>query len=72
MVLLLGIMTRILDGQRFESDSGAEGHRAYKVEYMFTMLAVAVDIPRKVYKHLSALGPKSTFEVKTFDVCMMM
>ena len=28
---------------------------------MFTMLGAAVDIPRKVYKHLSSLGPKLYF-----------
>jgi len=61
LLQLLGILTRVLDGHGFESDSGAQGHRACKGEYMFTMLGAAVDIPHKVYKHLSALGPKLYF-----------
>ena len=28
---------------------------------MFTMIGAAVDIPRKIYKHLSNLGPKLFF-----------
>jgi hypothetical protein len=40
---------------------GAQAHRACKGDYMFTMLGAAVDIPHKVYKHLSALGPKLYF-----------
>lgn len=61
LIELLGIFTRVLDGQGFESDSGAQGHRACKGDYMFTMIGAAVDIPHKVYKHLSALGPKLYF-----------
>jgi hypothetical protein len=61
LIQLLGMLTRVLDGHGFESDSGAQGHRACKGEYMFTMLGAAVDIPHKVYKHLSALGPKLYF-----------
>ena len=55
------LQARVLDGHGLESDSGAQGHRSYHGEYMFTMLGAAVDIPRKVYKHLSALGPKLYF-----------
>jgi hypothetical protein len=61
LLQLLGILTRVLDGHGFESDSGTQGHRAYKGEYMFTMLGASVDIPYKVYKHVSALGPKLYF-----------
>lgn len=61
LLQLLGILTRVLDGQGFESDSGAQGHRAYKGDYMFTMVGASVDIPYKVYKHLSTLGPKLYF-----------
>jgi hypothetical protein len=61
LLQVLGILTRVLDGHGLESDSGAQGHRSYHGEYMFTMLGAAVDIPRKVYKHLSALGPKLYF-----------
>lgn len=61
LIEILGILTRVLDGHGYESDSGAHGHRGYTGEYMFTMLGAAVDIPRKVYRHLSSLGPKLYF-----------
>ena len=34
----LGIMTRILDGHGYESDTGAQGHRGYNGEYMFSWI----------------------------------
>ncbi len=58
---LLGILTRILDGHGFESDSGAHGRRGYSGEYMFTMVGAAVNIPYRVYSRLSNLGPKLFF-----------
>lgn len=58
---VLGIVTRILDGHGYESDSGVYGHRGYNEEIMFSWVGAAVDIPRKVYKHLSQLGPKLYF-----------
>ena len=58
---ILGIITRIADGHGYESDSGAQGHRGYNGEYMFTWLGAAVDIPRKVHKLLGTLGPKLYF-----------
>ncbi|HEU5119931.1 MAG TPA: hypothetical protein VFT71_02995 [Candidatus Nitrosocosmicus sp.] len=61
LLLILGIVTRIADGQGYESDSGAYGHRGYTGNFMFTWIGAAVDIPRKVYKHLSTLGPKLYF-----------
>lgn len=61
LVQLIGILTRVLDGQGYESDSGACGHRGYNEEIMFTMLGASVDISPKVYKLLSTLGPKLYF-----------
>lgn len=61
LVHLLGMITRILDGQGFESDSGSFGHRGYNEDIMFTWIGAAVEIPRKVHKHLSFLGPKLYF-----------
>jgi hypothetical protein len=58
---ILGIITRIADGHGYESDSGAQGHRGYNGEYMFTWLGAAVDIPRKVHKLIGTLGPKLYF-----------
>jgi hypothetical protein len=61
LIQTLGIMTRILDGHGYESDIGAQGHRGYNEEIMFTWLGAAVDIPPKVHKQLSVLGPKLYF-----------
>lgn len=61
LIETLGIITRILDGQGYESDTGAHGHRGYNGVYMFTWVGAAVDIPYKVHKYLGTLGPKLYF-----------
>jgi len=58
---VFGIITRIADGNGYFSDTGAQGHRGYGGPMMFTWLGAAVDIPYKVHKMLSALGPKLYF-----------
>jgi hypothetical protein len=58
---LLGIFTRVLDGQGYMSDSGAHGHRGYDRKIMFVIIGASVDIPYKVYKVLGYLGPKLYF-----------
>ena len=57
----IGILTRIADGQGYQSDSGAQGHRGYDGTMLFTWTGAAVDIPYKVHKLLSYLGPKLYF-----------
>jgi hypothetical protein len=61
LIEVLGIITRVLDGHGYESDTGAHGHRGYHGEYMFTWVGAAVDIPWKVHKYLGTLGPKLYF-----------
>jgi hypothetical protein len=61
LTLILGILTRILDGNGYESDSGAQGHRGYNGKMMFTMVGAAVDKPYKVHKVLGNLGSKLHF-----------
>ena len=61
LIEILGILTRILDGEGYESDTGAHGHRGYHGEYMFAWIGAAVDIPYKVHKHLGNLGAKLYF-----------
>jgi hypothetical protein len=61
LIQTLGIMTRILDGHGYESDTGSQGHRGYNEDIMFAWLGAAVDIPHKVHKQLSVLGPKLYF-----------
>jgi hypothetical protein len=57
---ILGIITRILDGHGFESDSGAQGHRHYG-DTMFVWIGAAVEIPFRVWKVLGSLGHKIYF-----------
>jgi hypothetical protein len=58
---ILGIITRVLDGHGYESDTGAQGHRGYNGEFMFVWIGAAVDIPRKIHRLLGTLGPKLYF-----------
>jgi predicted DNA-binding transcriptional regulator len=56
------ILTTVLDGHGFASDSGVHGHRGYDNEdMMFTWIGAAVDIPFKVHKLMTNLGPKLYF-----------
>lgn len=61
LIEILGILTRVLDGHGYESDTGAHGHRGYNEKIMFTWIGAAVDIPWKVHKALGTLGPKLYF-----------
>jgi hypothetical protein len=58
---VFGIITRIADGKGYVSDTGAKGHRGYRGKMMFVWLGAAVDIPYKIHKMLSNLGPKLYF-----------
>ena len=57
----LSIITRIVDGHGFESDTGAHGHRGYPEDIMFTWVGAVVDVTWKVHKCLGTLGPKLYF-----------
>lgn len=61
LIQILGIITRVLDGHGYFSNSGAHGGRGYKDQIMFVWVGAAVDIPRKVHKYLATLGPKLYF-----------
>jgi hypothetical protein len=61
LIQILGIMTRVLDGHGYESDSGAHGHRGYNEKMMFLWIGAAVDIPYKIHRYLGTLGPKLYF-----------
>jgi hypothetical protein len=56
-----GIITRLLDGNGLETESGVHGKRGYHGNYMFTWIGAAVDIPHSVYKFLSTIGFKIYF-----------
>jgi hypothetical protein len=58
---MFGILTRILDGKGFQSDSGVHGSRGYVGDYYFNWLGAVVEIPHRVWKILGNLGPKMYF-----------
>jgi hypothetical protein len=61
LVEYFGMLTRILDGRGFQSDSGVHGSRGYQGDYSFTWIGAVVDIPHRVWKLLGNLGPKIYF-----------
>jgi len=56
-----GIITRILDGNGLETESGVHGKRGYYGDYMFVRIGAAVDIPHNIYKYLATIGFKIYF-----------
>lgn len=36
LLQMLGILTRVLDGHGYESDTGAQGHRGFSGKFMYT------------------------------------
>ena len=41
LIEILGILTRVLDGHGYESDTGAHGHRGYNEPMMFVWIGAA-------------------------------
>ena len=58
---VLGIITRVADGQGYMSNSGGCGHRGYDEAIMFVWMGAAVEIPPYVYQHLARIGAKIYF-----------
>lgn len=58
---LLGILTRVLDGEGLNTDSGVHGQRQYNGEYLFMMLAASTPIPPRVMKAMGNLGSRLFF-----------
>jgi hypothetical protein len=58
---LLGILTRVLDGEGLNTDSGVHGQRQYNGEYLFMMLAASTPIPPRVLKAMGNLGSRLFF-----------
>lgn len=71
---ILGIITRIADGQGLASNSGVYARRAYEGTHMFSWIGAAVDVPYLVYKVLGTLGQKLYFfrlpfkETTSYDI----
>jgi predicted transcriptional regulator len=57
----IGILTRALDGEGLESDSGVHGKRGYKGDWLFMLLAGTTPIPPRVFKVMGTLGSRLFF-----------
>jgi hypothetical protein len=58
---LLGILTRVLDGEGLATDTGVHGSRQYKGEYLFMMIAASTPVPSRVWKIMGNLGSRLFF-----------
>ena len=58
---MLGILSAVLDGKGYQSNSGGFDRRGYEGEYNFMWLGAVVDIPHYVYNLLGNAGPKIHF-----------
>jgi len=61
LVDILSTFIRLADGQGLLIHSGLHGRRGVDGTLMFSMIGASVEIPSKVYKVLSSLGPKIYF-----------
>ncbi len=57
----LGVMTRVFDGEGYESDSGVHGKRGYRGDYTFMFLAASTPIAPRVWKFMGSLGSRLFF-----------
>jgi len=57
----LSILTRIFDGEGFESDSGVQGHRGYSGDHFFAWLGATTPISNKVWTIMGKLGARWFF-----------
>jgi len=58
---LLGILTRVLDGEGLNTDTGVHGSRQYVGEYLFMLLAASTPIKPKVWNIMGSLGARLFF-----------
>ncbi|MEI8360513.1 MAG: toprim domain-containing protein [bacterium] len=58
---LMGTLTRVLDGEGLNTDSGVHGGRKYVGEYLFMLLAGSTPIAPKVWKIMGNLGSRLFF-----------
>ena len=61
LIKSLGILTRVLDGEGLETDSGVHGKRGYKGDYIFMLLAGTPPIPPRVFKIMGNFGSRLFF-----------
>lgn len=57
----MGVLTRVLDGRGYQSDSGVHGRRGYSGDYRFGLLAATTLLDAKASRIMSKLGPRLLF-----------
>lgn len=58
---MLGILTSVLDGKGYTSESGLHGQRGYDENIFFTWLGAVVEISQHVWNMIGFMGPKMYF-----------
>lgn len=58
---LIGILTRVFDGEGLQTDSGVRGRRGYKGEYFFTLMGATTPFDRRVWRVMGKLGSRLLF-----------
>ena len=61
LIKSLGILTRVLDGEGLETDSGVHGRRGYSGDYTFMLLAGTTPIQPRVFKVMGNFGSRLFF-----------
>jgi DNA-binding MarR family transcriptional regulator len=61
LVDILSTFVRLADGEGLLIHSGLHGRRGIDGKLMFSMIGASVEIPSRIYKVLSSLGPKLYF-----------
>jgi hypothetical protein len=55
------ILTRVLDGQGLQTDSGVHGRRGHTGDYLFAWIGCTTPIPHNVWKTMGKLGSRFLF-----------
>jgi len=58
---LLGILTRVLDGEGLIRDSGTHGERGYSGKFLFSMIFASTPFQLNVWKAMAGLGHRMYF-----------
>lgn len=57
----LGILTRVLDGEGYATETGIHGRRSVKGDYVFGLFAATTPLPLRVWKVMGTLGQRIFF-----------
>lgn len=57
----MGVLTRVLDGEGYQTESGIHGHREYRGDYLFMLLAGSTPLMPRVWKLMANLGSRLFF-----------